>query len=72
MNPWRVTRDDDRELSVKELLDACRRYLTDKPEQQWPLVSEHDKIIHYMELGVSKDRIFLDEHADVWKEGQPQ
>jgi hypothetical protein len=31
----------------------------------------HDRIIHYMEL-TPEDRIFLDEHVDVWKEGQPQ
>jgi hypothetical protein len=74
MHPLRiqdwVTRDD-REIIVVELFDACRSYLTGKPEQQWPLVSEHDKIIHYMKL-TSEDGIFLDGHADVWKEGQPQ
>jgi hypothetical protein len=68
MHPLRiwdwVTRDDDRELIAKELIEARRRYLTGKPEQQWPLVSEHDRIIHYMEL-TPKDRIFLDEHVDI-------
>jgi hypothetical protein len=74
MHPLRIqdwVRRDDRETIVVELLDACRRYLTGKPQQQWPLVSEHDRIIHYMEL-TPEDRIFLDEHVDVWKEGQPQ
>jgi hypothetical protein len=74
MHPLRIqdwVRRDDRETIVVELLDACRRYLTGKPQQQWPSVSEHDRIIHYMEL-TPEDRIFLDGHVDVWKEGQPQ
>jgi hypothetical protein len=51
MHPLRiqdwVTRDD-RETIVVELLDACRRYLTGKPEQQWPSVSEprQDHTLH--------------------------